>query len=639
MCGIAGELSWTGAPAGKAVIAAMIDQLAHRGPEGRTCWFSSDGKLALAHAQLSFFTGGELQPVCNARKTIFVVCNGEIYNHRELAGLERQSGIALDLRSDVEVIPYIYELHGPSGFALLRGEFAFALYDGDLQTLYLVRDRFGIKPLYYHATPASVVFASEIKALFANPGVERKFDYAGLAGKLFGLTVPGNTAFRSIREVKPASYLQLTANKISEHPYWTLRLERRKQQNDAASLSRDFLDRFDEAVRVRLQGDHPIGVYLSGGVDSSAVLASMVHAGARSLKAFTVKFEDKWLDESGAATRTASYLGVEHHVVRVRDKDVADNFLQSIWHSEIPVVNCHGTAKFMLSRAASAHVKAVMTGEGADELFSGYTYFGAKNGTGTQSGIRQQIDNWRRLLGSREFASSFLAIAREKDCNRLRAMFDCTPHLGLRALFYGRLIRPFLNRDFLPYFSPLGALEQIRQDFEFTAVPAMTQMNVDRFLALRYDLPAYLLNFLGDRAEMAHSIEGRVPFLDDNVVAFAAGLCDEALDGKAAGKKLVRTAFAERLPPQALISRKRIFLTPASATDQVLHSEWARHLLSRTVTDAVGVFDWRKLELLRVATKITPARSGAGNALRSLLILIISLHALHALFVVGRGRP
>jgi asparagine synthase (glutamine-hydrolysing) len=456
---------------------------------------------------------------------------------------------------------------------------------------------------------------------------------------LFGVTAPGNTAFLSIREVKPASYLQVTATKISEHPYWTLRLEKREPPTDAASLSRDFLDCFDEAVRVRLHGDYPIGVYLSAGVDSSAVLASMVHAGATSLRAFTVKFEDKWLDESPAAMQTASHLGVEHHVVRVRDRDVADNFLQSIWHSEIPVINCHGTAKFILSRAASAHVKAVMTGEGADELFGGYAYFGAKNGTGKQSGIRQQIANWRRLIGSREFVSSFLSVAREKDGNRLRALFACTPHLGLRALFYGRLIRPFLSRDFLPYFSPLGALEQIRQNLEFTAVPAMTQMNVDRFLALRYDLPAYLLNFLADREEMAHSIEGRVPFLDDNVVAFAAGLCDEALVGNAAGKKLVRTAFAERLPQQALISRKKIFLTPPSAVDQVLRSEWAHHLLSRTVTDAVGVFDWRKLELLRVATKITPVRSGAGNAMRSLMILIVSVHALRDLFVVGRRRP
>ncbi len=638
MCGIAGEFDWDGAPPAPNVIAAMIDSLAHRGPEGSTSWFSPDGKLALAHAQLSFFKGGEAQPVCNGRKTIFAVCNGEIYNHRELAELVRQSGTNPDLRSDVEIIPYIYELRGPSGFALLRGEFAFALYDSENRTLYLVRDRFGIKPLYYHATAGSAVFASENKALLANPKVPRALDNASLASKLFGIAIPGDTAFLTVREVKPASYVELSASGISERPYWDLRLEERGPAKGAAELARDFLDIFDEAVRVRLHGDYPIGVYLSGGIDSSAVLASMVHLRARSLKAFTINFEDKSLDESPTAMHTASRLGVEHHVVRVRDRDIAENFLRSIWHSEIPVINCHGTAKFMLSRAASTHVKAIMTGEGADELFAGYAYFGANDGTKKQSGARQQFANWYRLLGSREFASGFPSAPREKDCNRLRALFACTPHMGLRALFYGRLIRPFLSRDFVRYFSPLRALESIRQDLHSNAVAAMTPTNLDRFLALKYDLPAYLLNFLADRQEMANSLEGRVPFLDDSVVAFAAALRDDMLVGTAAGKKLIRDAFAERLPPETLVSRKKIFLAPPTAADEVLRSEWAQHLLSRAVTNAVGVFDWRKLQLLRVGMKITPVHSGAGSAMRSLLILIISLHALHDLFIVGRGR-
>lgn len=156
MCGIAGEWDWSGVPRAQGVIAAMIDSLVHRGPEGRTCWFSQDGKLALAYAKLSFFKGAKAQPISNGRNTIFVVCNGEIYNHQELAGLVRQS----ELRSDIEVIPYLYELRGPSSFTLLQGEFAFALYDCEHQSLYLVRDRFGIKPLYYHTTVSSVVFAS-----------------------------------------------------------------------------------------------------------------------------------------------------------------------------------------------------------------------------------------------------------------------------------------------------------------------------------------------------------------------------------------------------------------------------------------------------------------------------------------------
>jgi asparagine synthase (glutamine-hydrolysing) len=166
----------------------------------------------------------------------------------------------------------------------------------------------------------------------------------------------------------------------------------------------------------------------------------------------------------------------------------------------------------------------------------------------------------------------------------------------------------------------------------------MTPTNADRFLALKYDLPAYILNFLADRQEMAHSIEGRVPFLDDNVVAFAAALRDEALIGQAAGKKLIRAAFATRLPAETLASKKKIFLAPPTAIDEILRSEWAHHLLSRAVTDVVGIFDWRKLTLLRTSAKIMPAHSGAGAAVRSLLTLIISLHALHDLFVLGRSR-
>jgi asparagine synthase (glutamine-hydrolysing) len=161
---------------------------------------------------------------------------------------------------------------------------------------------------------------------------------------------------------------------------------------------------------------------------------------------------------------------------------------------------------------------------------------------------------------------------------------------------------------------------------------------MDRLLALKYDLPAYILNFHADREEMAHSIEGRVPFLDDNVVAFATALRDASLIGEASGKKLIRVAFAGRLPPETLSSRKKIFLAPPAAVDEILRSEWAHHMLARTVTDAVGVFDWRKLRWLRTGVKVTPAHSGAGTAMRALLIFAISLHALHELFIVGRSR-
>jgi asparagine synthase (glutamine-hydrolysing) len=638
MCGIAGQWAWSDEAPSQSVVAAMIDQLVHRGPEGCSQWFSPDGRLALAHAQLSFFKQAHAQPVRNSRNTIFAVCNGEIYNHRELAAIVRGSGHDIEIKSDVEVIPYIYELHGPSCFAMLRGEFACALFDTEQQALYLVRDRFGIKPLSYHVTDGSVAFASEIKALFANPRIPRALDKAAVATKLFGITIPGATAFSNISDVKPGAYLRLSRSGISQQSYAIPRLRPSEAPRDLDELANEFLPLFDDAVRIRLHGDFPIGVYLSGGIDSSVVLASMVHSGAKSLKAFTIGFEDKLLDESPVATLTAARLGVEHHIVRVSHRDIAENFLSSLWHSEIPVINAHGTAKFMLSRAASAEVKAVMTGEGSDELFAGYNYFDANIDASRQFSFKQQVANWYRMLRSDRIASGFLTVPREKDINRLKNIFACAPHLGLRALFYGRLIRNVLSRDFLRYFSPLGTLELIRQEIGANEIATMTPTNLDRFLALRYDLPAYLLNFLGDRQEMAHSIEGRVPFLDEKVAEFAAALRQESLLGEAAGKKLIRKAFANRLPPETLAARKKIFLAPPAGTDQILRSDWAHHLLSRSVTETVGVFDWRKLEFLRMGLKMVPAHSGLGSAARSLMTLVISLHALHHLFVAGNSR-
>ena len=223
----------------------------------------------------------------------------------------------------------------------------------------------------------------------------------------------------------------------------------------------------------------------------------MAQSGARSIKAFTIGFDDKLLDERQTAITTTSRLGVEHHVVPVRDKDITENFLNSLWHSDLSVINTHGTAKFLLSRAVRPHVKAVMTGEGADELFAGYPYFASGVGAGQRVGVRQQFANWSRLFGSRQFVSGFLAVPREKDMeHRLNALFGCVPYVGLRSLFYGRFIRAHLSRDFLRYYSPLGALAALAERFARVKLSSMPQVNVDRFMATTCDLPAYQLNFL-----------------------------------------------------------------------------------------------------------------------------------------------
>jgi asparagine synthase (glutamine-hydrolysing) len=631
MCGIAGEWNRAGGTVQQSVTANAIAAIKHRGPESQTCWVGHDGALALGYAKLSFFRDAKPQPVTNDTNSIFAVCNGEIYNHSELTELMRRSGLNPAIRSDVEVIPYLYELRGVASFALLRGEFAFALFDSRSKHLFLVRDRFGIKPLYYHMGRDSVIFASEAKAIFADARVPRNLNKAALAAKLFGIALPGRSSFSDISEVKPGCYVELSETAMSERSYWSPTLKAARCSN-LPVLADEFREVLDEAVRVRLHGDFPIGVYLSGGIDSAAVTASMVHAGATHLKAYTINFKDKRVDETKVAADTAARLGIEHHILPVSDSDISENFLRSVWQSEIPVLNCHGAAKFLLSRAVSVDVKAVMTGEGSDELFAGYAYFSAA-AEPANSSRTSKLSHLSWLFRSQGATPAFFAMPLEKDVQRLMPIFGCVPFVGLRALYYARLLRPFLNRDFVRYFSPVADLRVLREDFAAYDFAAMTPTTANRLLALRHDLPAYMLNYLADRQEMAHSIEGRVPFLDDQVVDFAVRLDDQSLVGPAGGKALIRTAFASRLPPAVLTSPKRPFVAPPGAIDEVLQREWTHYLLSRSYIDAVGIFDWKSVTIARVAARLTPAHSGLGIALRTLLILIVSVQALHHLFV------
>jgi asparagine synthase (glutamine-hydrolysing) len=279
-----------------------------------------------------------------------------------------------------------------------------------------------------------------------------------------------------------------------------------------------------------------------------------------------------------------------------------------------------------------------MTGEGADELFAGYPYFSRNESARDPTRLHQQsLLNWWRLVRSSQMISGLLPLLRAKDVVRLTAIFGCAPYLGMRSLFYARLIRRLLKPEVRSCFSPIAALEVIGKEVRAAGGSTLTPTNVDRLLALKYDLPAYILNFLADREEMAHSIEGRVPFLDNEVVAFGCKLGTEALIGEAAGKGLIRRAFADQLPQQTLAKRKKLFLAPPAALDEMLRSEWVPHLLSMEVTDAVGVFEWKKLVKLRAVTRIMPAHSGAGSAIRALLIFVISLHGLHDMFIMRRS--
>ena len=606
MCGIAGEFRWNGGRVRPGTLLPMINAIAHRGPDGMTSWVSADGRMAMAHALLSFFTGGKPQPLASTSGKIFVVCNGEIYNHRSLTEMLRKDGVALDPASDVEVLPFLYERYGTAAFAMLRGEFAFALYDAEAQALFLVRDRFGIKPLHYALRRDGVLFGSEAKAVLAHPDMERALDRLAVLRSVGSIKLPGQSLFSGVAEVKPASFIRFCGAEVTQHAFWSAVAQPVPGRSDA-ELAHSLESLLDAAVRLRLHGDYPVGAYLSGGMDSSVVLSGLVRAGVANLKAFTIGFEEAGYDERHRAAATAKAFGVEHHVVDVSNGDIAAHFLPSLRHNEIPVLNWHGTAKYLLSRAASGEVKAVLTGEGSDELFGGYAYF-------AQSSDAALAERYPFIV----------------------ERFGATPRVPILAIDRVRRMRPFLAPDIAAQVSSREAVDALLGDMPERDFHALGAVEVNRQLALHHNLPGYTLNMC-DRTEMSHGLEGRPPFLDDAVVAFALSLPSEAMSGERGGKKLLREAFAHRLPAHVLNTPKWGLQAPDSATDAILQSEEAQVLLSREVTARAGIFHWERLMQARDALSRSPAQSPLRSRCRSALLFALSVQGLHHLFVEQRA--
>jgi asparagine synthase (glutamine-hydrolysing) len=606
MCGIAGELRWNGGPVRSDFLLRMIAAVKHRGPDGTTSWISEDGRMGMAHALLSFFTRGAAQPLGGATGKVFVVCNGEIYNYRELAEQLRKDGVALEPLSDVAVLPFLYERYGTAMFAMLRGEFAFALYDAGAEALFLVRDRFGIKPLYYAVGQQHALFGSEAKAVLAHPEMARGFDERALVRWICSVKLPGKSLFAGVSEVKPGRFVRICNGQTTEEPYWSpeARPVTGRSYDELVETLETLLD---GAVRLRLHGDYPVGAYLSGGIDSSAVLAGLVRAGVTEVKAFTIGFEEPRFDERAAAAATAKQFGLEHHIVDVTNADIAAHFLPSLWHNEIPVLNWHSTAKYLLARAASREVKAVLTGEGSDELFCGYDYFS------------QSADA--------AWAERYPAI---------QAYFGGTPHVAVFAAERVRLMRPFLKPDLAASVSSRATVQTLLQDIGLEDVRGLGPLEINRQLALRHTLPGYTLNMC-DRTEMSHGLEGRPPFLDDAVAAFALSLPEDALSGAKSGKKLLRDAFAKRLPQHVIDTRKWQLTAPITATERILESDTAKMLLSEEATQAAGVFSWDRLRQVREMIDTLPADSPRRRPCRAVLMFALSLHGLHHLFVEQRA--
>jgi asparagine synthase (glutamine-hydrolysing) len=647
MCGIAGIVALRKglAPPPLEALQAMAGALRHRGPDEFGLY--RDARAGLAHARLSILDpqGGQ-QPFAAAERRLWLVFNGEIFNYLELRDELSALGYRFATRSDTEVVLRAYEAWGERAFVRFNGQFAIALWDARARRLVLARDRHGIQPLHLCEHGGRLWFASEAKAIFAGaPSLPRRLDAAGLVETFtFWSVVPPQTVFEGIEELRPGYVRTVSARGSAERAFWQPRYPvtgdcgPRLPLEEAAERVRTALE---QAVRLRLlHADVPVGSYLSGGIDSSLVAALASRASHARLRTFSIRFEDAQYDETLYQRAAVSLIGSEHREILVTRRDIAEALPDAVRHAERPLLRAAAVPLFLLSRLAQeAGVKVVLTGEGADEVFAGYDLF--REGKVRRYWGRSPASTRRPLLLARLYP--YLARSPNAQPALAREFFGrgrerwAAPGFGHQTRWQSTAA---LQRLFAPGFlPPAGRVDVVGRLLahlpeEFSRWSTLAQ---DQYLETRTLLAGYLLAAQGDRMLMAHSVEGRFPFLDVEVVELANALPASYKLRVLDEKHVLKRAARELLPASIVRRKKQPYRAPdAAAFAGPAAPEWAEELMSaRAVADA-GIFDPRLVARLWAKSRANKA-GGFSNADDMALTGVLSTQLVHAQFI--RAAP
>jgi asparagine synthase (glutamine-hydrolysing) len=561
MCGLCGLVYWDGQPVAAEVLRRMTAVLRHRGPDEEG-YYQEPG-VGLGFRRLSIIdlkTGS--QPLSNETQDVWVVFNGEIYNFRELRPLLQAKGHVFKTATDTEVIVHGYEEWGPEVVQHLNGMFAFAVWDQRRRQLLLARDRLGIKPLFYAATPRALAFASEIKSLLLWPELVPDLNDHGVFEYFSQHFVPGDeTFYRQIKKIRPGEYLVARPGSQQWQRYWQPRVQPAAPRAEA-DLAAELRQRLLEVVDRQLVADVPLGVFLSGGLDSSAVTAAMAQLQVPAIRSFNIGFAVKKYDETEAAELVSRHLGTTHQSFRLLDWP-QDILLKLLWHLDEPMADATIMPTYLLSQMTRQQVTVALSGEGGDEIFGGYTQY---QGMRLNRLLQVLPTSWRRLgvaclerlpaLGPPALGYNLHRIARVL-ASSLYPLFEGYLH---KVAFFTpaeqeELLTPEFRRQCASY-PYLAALRQIPRDYP--QLDPVTQANLADLLVY---LPEDMLVKV-DRMSMACSLEVRVPLLDHTLVEFALSL---PLHLKLRGfttKYLFRQALKPWLPSAILRRRKRGFNPP-----------------------------------------------------------------------------
>jgi asparagine synthase (glutamine-hydrolysing) len=628
MCGICGKLEFDrSASVGGFLIRAMLDTIRHRGPDDQGVYLSP--QVGLGHARLSIIDlNSGHQPLSNEDGTIWIVFNGEIYNFRELRSFLLAKGHAFKTQSDTEVIVHMYEELGPQCVEKLRGMFAFAIWNESTKTLLLARDRVGIKPLYYSLTDEAIVFASEIKAILADPAIDRKLAPEVIDRFLTFLYVPGEeTLLKGISKLSPGHYLLLKDGKAEIRQYWDLCFLKPSERLSLKDAENELSNLLAESVELHMIADVPVGVLLSGGVDSTAVLSCAAEGTDKEISSFTVGFADSGVaDERPYARLAAETFGSRHHEMTITASDFAEFLPQYVWHMEEPVCEPPAVALYYVSKLARNYVKVLLSGEGGDEAFAGYNNYRSiiwlerlkrvwPGANGPASRGLSRLNSWVHSARVAKYMPLVNATFPDYYYSR-----TSTPYR-----YSGNGIGELYSADFLRSIDREYTVEPIRK--LLSKVKNQGVLDQMLYIDTKTWLPDDLL-IKADKMTMANSLELRVPLLDHRLLEFAASLpAHYKLNGFTL-KYIWKKALSKRVPGRILKRRKAGFPVPYEFWLRNNLKDQVRAILTDRQTIERGYFQKATVE------KLMDANSDRGTYSKEVFSLV-ALELWHRLFLDG----
>jgi len=587
MCGILGQLN-SDKPIEENTFLKMIETLTHRGPDDFGLKFFESGRIALGHRRLSIIdlSSSARQPMSNEHNDVWVVFNGEIYNFRQLRTRLEKKGHSFRNDSDTEVLVHAYEEWGDQFLLQLQGIFAFGIWDKRRKRLFLARDHLGVKPLYYFCDKERFYFASQIRAIIADNSVPRRINAASFGDYLaYGYVPFDRCIFEGMAKLPAGHYLIYQDGKVEIHKYWDFTYN--GAIKDPEEAIRLVISAFRDAVEAQLVSDVPVGVFLSGGIDSSAVASLMKQSGSDPVRTFTIGFDDPAFDETPYASHVNRYLDAEAHQ-EILSYDLASELIPMFPKIyDEPFFDTSGIPTYLVSRLASRHVKVILSGDGGDEIFAGYLWY----------------DRFVEKAGYAPFSTRDYRIARILKHLFLGQSIQFAPIKRMRKWCDRVLSNPiktyFLIQGFLDREAQLGLLtgdyQQRIEKNTYWLFDMFFKSNWPRITAAQYlDIKTYLVDDIltkVDRASMSHGLEVRVPLLDPKLVELSFNIQCNLQYGNGERKHLFKKALINDLPEEILTTRKKGFSVPIDNwMNQGLHNECLKTLKDGLLVQS-GILD------------------------------------------------